>query len=98
MEHLDGLPDALVPEVPYPRRGLRREDANLRERRASDASDVVRQDEAVDARILELADARCAEKLAGRVRDVRVRDAKLLRALAEVAAELCTRDAVRFAA
>jgi hypothetical protein len=98
MERQDGLPDAQVPEAPFQRRGLRRADAILRERRVSDASGVVRQDEAVDALILELADARCVEKLAGRVRDARVRDAKLLRAPAEEAAALCTRDAVQFAA
>jgi hypothetical protein len=98
MERLDGLRDELVREAPFPRRGLRRADAILQERRASDAWDGVRRDEAVDARILELADACCAEKSAGLERGVRVRDAKLLRARAAEAGALCTRGAVQFAA
>lgn len=64
-------------------RGLRRADANRRGRRAWDAWDGVHRDEAADAaRLLPLglAGARCAEKLAGRERGVRERDAKLLRA------------------
>jgi hypothetical protein len=98
MERPDVLLDARVPEEPYLRRGLRRADAIRREQHASDASDGVRRDEAEDALILEPADAQYAEKLAGRARGVRVRDAKWRRARAVEAEALCTRDAVRFAA
>jgi hypothetical protein len=84
--------------------GLLRADANLRAQRAWDAWDGVRRDEAADAgrlfRRRELADARCVEKLAGRERGVRERDAKLHWARRRWAAVgvLCRQGAGRSAA
>lgn len=102
MDRRDELRDAMGQEAEARHRGLLRGDANLRARRAWDAWDGVRRDEAADAvrrvRRRELADGRYAEKLAGRARGVRARDVRLLRARRHWAAAvsgLCRRDAGR---
>jgi len=81
MGHRDELRGAMGREAEERHRDLLRADANLRERRAWDAWGDVHRDEAADAESLErrreLAGARRAEKLAGRGRGVRERDAKL---------------------
>ena len=88
----DALPDAPVPEAPYPLPDRHRADAILPAPRASDASDGVLPDEAPDAAVhLELADVRCAGKLAAPEPVFQVPDAKhLVQAHLEEAAALCT--------
>ncbi len=78
MAHPDGFPGALVPaEALLPLLDLLPADVIPPVQLASDASAVVRPDEAVDAPIPELAAAPCAEKLAAPAQVVRVPDAKL---------------------
>ncbi len=77
MAHPDGFPGALVPaEALLPLLDLLPADVIPPVQLASDASAVVRPDEAVDAPIPELAAAPCAGKLAAPAQVVRASDAK----------------------
>lgn len=102
MGRRDELRDGMGRAAEARHRGLLRGDANLRARRAWDAWDGVRRDEAAGAgrllQLRELAGERCAEKSAGRAPGVRARDVRLLRARRHWAAAvsgLCRRDAGR---
>jgi hypothetical protein len=100
MAHPGALPDASVPEEPFPLPGPLPADAILPAQRASDASDAVPPDEARGVALPALADERYAEKLAGPAQAVPEPDAKSRQAtplLAE-AAEPCTPDADQSAA
>jgi len=78
MAHPDGFPGALVPaEALLPLLDLLPADVIPPVQLASDASAVVRPDEAVDAPIPELAAAPCAEKLAAPAQVVQAPDAQL---------------------
>jgi len=77
MGRRDGFPDVSVLEAAWlQHRGLRRADAIRLAPRASDAWGAVHPDEAVDAIVRALTDARYAEKLAALALVVPARDAK----------------------
>ncbi len=76
MELPDALPDATVPEVPFPLPALHLTDAIPPAQPASDASDAVPPDEAADAVLPALAAAMYVEKLAVPALDVPAPDAK----------------------
>lgn len=78
MELPDALLDAPVPEEPFPLPDLHQVDAIPQAPHASDASAVVRPDEAADAALPALADAPYAEKWADPVPDALVRSAEAL--------------------
>jgi hypothetical protein len=92
----DELPGAPVPEAPLPLLDPRPKDAIPRATRASDASAVVRPDEAEAAELPALADAPYAERLAALVPAVPARAAMLFPRLERAA--LCKRDAAQSAA
>jgi hypothetical protein len=96
---LDGLPDAMVPEAPFPLPAPRQADAIPPAQRASDASVAVHPDEAMDAIVPVPAVSLYVEKSAVRERVVPVPDAAhLVQALPAEAPVPCTPDAGRSAA
>jgi hypothetical protein len=101
------LPVELALEEPFPLPDLHQADAHPRAQLASDASDAVHPDEALDAAHPALRDARYAEKLAAPEPVVLAQGARRRRPrplrlqalmLPEPEPALCTRDAGRFAA